>query len=163
MNPHPINHQSRIIRNTMLCVCSCCLGFPSVCCTVALYDVTLFRQQQAVMHKTGRSDTTNMQFEVCCNMHQMHVAHESRAHRFWQRFMFDTCCISNRIAIRDFTLCLLWRLYVAFRLSDVTCSTDKTFQSFIEKYACPLQRAITIIRKWLRKQNFHCSYTRGVA
>jgi len=86
------------------------------------YDVTLFRQQQAVMHEAGRSDTTNMRFEAWCNIHQMHVAHESRAHRFWQRFMFDTCCISNRVA--DFTPCLLCMLC---RVSIMTCSNTRRF------------------------------------
>jgi len=73
-NPRPI-----IPRHVLYdALCNCCSGFAGVCCAAALYDATLFRRQQSVMHKAARIGAMRL---AARNMHQMHVTYES-VHRF---------------------------------------------------------------------------------
>lgn len=149
----------RISRNSLSCIIRhsvyiCC---PDVCYTTALYDVTLFRRRQPVMHKAGRNDTTNVRFEARRNMHQMHVTHESRIDfdSYLIRVASQTAPRISALALAFVSLvCASHKLRFNYR-TTYHCDNIRIFYQKIPSFS--LVRIISWRMIAPTEQNFHLS------
>lgn len=111
--PNSKSKSRNFLRRHILCDATAGLGFPRICYTSTLYDVTLSRPAAGSMHKAARSNTTNARFETaqhasnaCCTR----VAHASILTEIHVRYVL-------RLSSRDFTPCRFAVCVLAGRVS----------------------------------------------